>query len=113
MRYSEFIGQGTIDKQASIASTIAAFRAGVGALEGWQRLLLGTVILGSGLTGGIAGTLAAKGTAHTTADFNLAKKEYHNEQAKADIGQLTRKLNQEYKAAQEAYQPKSVRLLNA
>ena len=108
MRYSEFM-----HKEATIASWISSFRAGLGTLSEAERLLLGTLIIGSGVGGGILGSLTAKGLAHTTADFNLAKKEYQNEQKKADIGYLSRKLNQEYvPETAEVEAPKSVRLLS-
>ena len=79
-----------------------------------HRGLTSLLLLASALGGSTAGWLAAKATSHTDSDINLAKKEYENEQVKADIGYLSQKLNHEFNENQNANDAKkSVRLLNA
>lgn len=100
-------------KRAGLETVMASIRSGLGNLSDAERLLLGTLVLGCGVGGGLAGALTAKGTAHTPADFDVAKQEYQNEQGKADINYLKKKLDQEYQPPTiPVAAPKSVRLLN-
>ena len=92
---------------------LAIARGAFGELEKWQRLAVGSLILTSGIVGGAGGFLAAKATAHNTRDFDLAKKEYQNEQVKADLGYLNSKLNDEFEEGAAKSKPKSVRMLEA
>ena len=101
-------------KQAGLLTGLFDSLAGVGrGLFAGHRGMTGALLLSAGLLGGTAGWVTAKATSHTDSDYDLAKKEYENEQTKADLAYLSQKLNHEFQANKNVETPKSMRLLNA
>lgn len=96
-------------KTAVIGDLVHAFRVGASALSEGERLFLGSLLLGSAAIGGTAGYLTAKASAHNNNDYEVAKKEYSNEQTKADIGYMYNRLAQERKALADS-KPKAMRM---